>query len=395
MKSAACRCEKAGSQSGRIGESSPQDTEAVTQLHDILPRTAAVIQRGVERNLHTGGQIYVARNGRTVADCGIGEARPGAPMTAETILPWLSAGKPLTAAVVACFREQGRLDFDDRVADHIPEFGRYGKETITLRHLLTHTSGLPVIETGWPETPWETIVETVYHAEPVATPGERAAYDPAGAWYLLGEILQRIDGRPYSRLMRDALFEPLGMTDTWNGMPREVVSGCEDRIGLLYVRDDGDLQPEPWHTEPWCSAPSPGGNTRGPIRELGRFYEMLLGGGQLDETRVISPETVRDLTSRRRAGMFDETFRHTVDLGLGFLVDSNRYGPETVPYGFGRYCSEATFGHGGAQCAIGFADPEHGLVVAWALNGRPGEPKHNRRNRAINAAIYEDLGLGD
>ena len=96
---------------------------------------------------------------------------------------------------------------------------------------------------------------------------------------------------------------------------------------------------------------------------------------------------------RFRFGMFDETFRHVMDWGLGFIVDSKRYGPETVPYGFGPHASSRTFGHGGAESSIGFADPEAGLVVAWVANGMPGEARHNRRNRAINAAIYEDLGL--
>jgi CubicO group peptidase (beta-lactamase class C family) len=89
----------------------------------------------------------------------------------------------------------------------------------------------------------------------------------------------------------------------------------------------------------------------------------------------------------------DRTFQHVVDFGLGFLVDSNRYGANTVPYGFGLHCSPRTFGHGGAQSSMGFADPEHGLVVAWAANALIGEPRHNARNRAINTAIYEDLRL--
>ncbi|MCA9060369.1 MAG: serine hydrolase, partial [Planctomycetaceae bacterium] len=77
----------------------------------------------------------------------------------------------------------------------------------------------------------------------------------------------------------------------------------------------------------------------------------------------------------------------------GVIVDSNHHGRETVPYGFGRRCSDRTFGHGGAQCAIGFCDPARQLVVAWSANGFCGEGQHQRRNRAINDAIYADLGL--
>jgi CubicO group peptidase (beta-lactamase class C family) len=91
--------------------------------------------------------------------------------------------------------------------------------------------------------------------------------------------------------------------------------------------------------------------------------------------------------------MFDETFRHIMDWGLGFMVNSNRYGANTVPYGFGKHASDETFGHSGSQSSVAFADPTHRLVVAWVCNGMPGERKHQARAREINSAIYEDLNL--
>ncbi len=99
------------------------------------------------------------------------------------------------------------------------------------------------------------------------------------------------------------------------------------------------------------------------------------------------------MTARQREGMFDETFKHTMDWGLGLIVDSNRYGADTVPYGFGPYSSESTYGHGGAQSSVGFCDPQHDLVAAVVFNGMPGEGKHNARIRKFLAALYEDLGL--
>ena len=99
------------------------------------------------------------------------------------------------------------------------------------------------------------------------------------------------------------------------------------------------------------------------------------------------------LTEPQRVGKFDQTLGHLVDFGLGFLLDSNQYGPDTVPYGYGRYCSPRTFGHGGSQCSQGYCDPEHGLVVAYIYNGRPGEGQHQRRVRALNDAIYRDLKI--
>ncbi len=122
---------------------------------------------------------------------------------------------------------------------------------------------------------------------------------------------------------------------------------------------------------------------------------MLAGGGTLDGARVLTAESVTLMTTRQRTGMFDETFKHQMDWGLGLIIDSNRYGADTVPYGFGRHASERTFGHGGAQSSVGFCDPQVELVAAIVFSGLPGEAKHNARMRALLTALYEDLGLAD
>jgi CubicO group peptidase (beta-lactamase class C family) len=83
-----------------------------------------------------------------------------------------------------------------------------------------------------------------------------------------------------------------------------------------------------------------------------------------------------------------------VDWGLGFIINSNQYGVETVPYGYGRRASPRTFGHGGRQCCTGFADPEHGLAAALIFGGAPGEEAHQARMREALSALYEGLGLG-
>lgn len=120
---------------------------------------------------------------------------------------------------------------------------------------------------------------------------------------------------------------------------------------------------------------------------------MLLAGGQGDGRQIVKPETIDLFTRPHRVGLFDETFLHKMNFGYGFIVNSNRYGVETVPYGYGRHASEGTYGHSGAQSSCAFADPENGLVAAWVTNGTPGERPHQKRHREINNAIYEYLGL--
>ena len=91
--------------------------------------------------------------------------------------------------------------------------------------------------------------------------------------------------------------------------------------------------------------------------------------------------------------MVDETFKQVYDWGLGFMLDSKAHGHDDLPYSFGKHSSPVTFGHAGYQSSMGFADREHGLVVAWVFNGMPGDAEHNGRNSQTNNAIYEDLGI--
>lgn len=312
-------------------------------------------------------------------------------MTEETINLWLSAGKPLTAMSIARLWEQGKLGLDDRVAQYIPEFGTLGKEPITILHLLNHTAGFRPVDTGWPDVSWNESLQRIYDTplEENWQIGKTAGYHVTSSWFILGEILQRVEGKPYSELMRELILEPLGMTGSWLGMPADVYEQVQENIAYVYQRERGGNELTDWHEAQRCITPSPGGNARGPIRELGWFYECLLNQGM----PLFEPQTVEAMTSRHRVDEFDLTLQHKVDYGLGFIVNSNRYGASTVPYGFGQYASEETFGHGGSQSSIAFADPERELVVAVVANGRAGEPKHQRRAKEINDAIYEDLRL--
>ncbi len=355
-----------------------------------LSRSSELVQQGMREGLHAGAQIYVSRRGGMVAELALGEARPGVAMTSNTLMPWMSCSKPVGAVATAQLCDRGVLDFDDRVAHHIPEFAANGKDPITIRQLLTHTAGLRPPAPGWDARPWDEIIAAVCATslQPGWTPGEKAGYSAAASWFIHGEIVRRVDGRPYERYVREAIFEPLGMIDSWIGMPIERYRAYGERMGSML---DASRTPPvlPENDERTATHCRPGGGGRGPMRELGRFYEMLLAGGE----NVLSPDSVQELTARYRVGMFDETFRHVIDWGLGFIVNSNRHGADTVPYGFGIHASEQTFGHGGAQSSASFADPRHGLVVCLVWNGTPGEPKHQRRVRETLTALYEDLQL--
>ena len=366
---------------------------------DRLPRTREAIEAGIREGLHLGAQLYVSLRQEAVADGAVGENRPGEPLTRGHLMLWLSATKPVAAMALAQLWERGLLELDDPVALHVPEFAANGKEGITLRHLLTHTGGIRMLDTGWPNLPGAKIVAKIcaMKPEPRWTPGQKAGYHQASSWFILGEVVRRLSGHPFPDCVRGEIFEPLGMSDSWIGMPPERYRAYQEsgRLGAMWDTEGAEPKPHGWDTEERCVNPSPGGNGYGTMRELGRFYEMLLGRGTWQGRRILLPQTVEAFTSPSRVGMTDVTFKHVLDWGLGFIINSVQYGAETVPYGYGHHASPRTFGHSGYRSSAGFADPERGLAVAVAFNGTPSNERHEMRVRSVLDAVYEDLGLSD
>jgi CubicO group peptidase (beta-lactamase class C family) len=376
-----------------------------------LPRTAAVLAEWTDSGHHIGAQVYVSRDRVPVADFAVGLARPAAgdgstqagggppavPMRPDTLMLWLSAGKPVAAVALAQLRERGLLDFDDPVSRSVPEFAANGKVDVTLAHLLTHTAGLRFVETGWPEASWDRIIATV-SAAPLEADwplDQKAGYSPFASWFVLGEVVRRLDGRAYEDYVRDEIFLPLGMADSWLAMPPATYRAYGDRVGVMMNTYKKPPEPAGLDTEAAATHCRPSGGARGPARELGRFYEMMLREGATgDGRKILTTESVRLLTTPRRVGLFDHTFRQTMDWGLGFITNSAKYGPDTVPYQYGPAAGPGAFGHGGSQSTSAFADPDRGLAVAMVFNGQPGEPAHHRRLRATLAALEADLAGG-
>lgn len=364
------------------------------QSAEALPRTRAVLQRGMEQGLHLGAQVCVRLDGRTVADLGLGESRPGVAMTADTLMTWYSSTKPLTSLCVGQCWERGKLQLDDPVAKHVPEFAQHGKDRITLRHVLTHTSGFPNADTEVRfHKPWNEVIAAICAAkiEDGWEVGRHAQYHPTSGMQILGEVVARVSGLPFQRYIRTQLFEPLGMKDCWVGMPAEVYRNYGDRMGTMMNTDGAKPVPAEHYSgigqEGWATICVPGGNGHGPMRELARFYEMMRLGGTLDGRRVLAPETVREFTRVQRPDA--PNFKGKAGTaapawGLGISRQRGVGGP---------HASASTFGHGGSLSSLAFCDPEKRVVAAFVCNGRPKGTDHAARVRAITGAIYEDLRL--
>lgn len=353
----------------------------------------AVIADGITKKLHTCVQVCVSIRGERQIDAGFGLATSTTNASADTVMLWRSAGKPLTAVGIVRLAEQGELSLEDPVGRHLAGARNTVYEQLTLTQLMSHSTGLPAQETRWPDADWDDIVAGIL-ATSDHIQQDFVAYQPQATWFLLGEILRlRSQSETFSTALNDLVLAPLNMNRCSCGISEQQAATDRNLLPDLLIRQGEELRSSPLTSGAALHVASPGGNMRGPVSDLVEFYEMLLRQGVLTDGAVFLRESsVALMTEPHRRNLFDRTFQHAIDFGLGFIVSSQHHGP-MVPYGYGRFSSTGSAGHGGAQCSMGFCDPTHGLAVAWAANGFCSEPQHQRRNKAINEAIYRDLDL--
>jgi CubicO group peptidase (beta-lactamase class C family) len=364
-----------------------------TVINPTFQPVKDLLEQGIQDGLHPGAQLCVALDGEIVADFAVGEAvvATGTSITPDSIMPLFSSAKPITAVAIGVLADSGRLNFDDPVATHIPEFAAHGKSSIQIKHLLNHTSGLAddyLADGG--QTRAEVIARlSDSHTIEGWTPGERSAYNPTAGWHVLGEVVERASGTSFEAFIRDFILDPLSMNDTYPNVTPDLSTELGSRrVAMHDSRRDPMIEHPSYTPEHLGRFVRPGSSFHGPAHDMVKFYSMLLNDGMTPKgEQVVSEETIKTLTTRQHQGLLDETFGVVMDRGLGFFVDSQRHSP-AVPYGYSTSASAATFGHGGKESSTGFADPENSIAVSLIFNGMPGEPKHDRRLKKALAAVY-------
>ncbi|HXZ86758.1 MAG TPA: serine hydrolase domain-containing protein [Myxococcota bacterium] len=358
-----------------------------------LARTRAVLERGVAEGLHAGAQLCVRRGGEIAGELALGLAGPDRALRPDSIVLWFSSVKPLMAVAIGQLVERGLVAFDDPAAKHLPEFGANGKRAITLRHLLTHSAAIPNAHREWSRESWDEILAKICAAapEPDWEIGRDCGYHVASAWYVLGEIVRRRDGRSYDRYVREAIFAPLGLLDFWVGMSAADYAANQERIAPLYDATRG--APERSSFWAWSGSAEalalcrPGGSGWGTARALSGLYAALLRG----DSPILRADTVRCLTAPALCGR-DRIFQVVLERGLGVVLDSKAHGDGSAWYG--RRASARSFGHGGYFSSVAFGDPEHALAVALAWSCVAPPASHQARLLDALDALYFDLGAG-
>jgi CubicO group peptidase (beta-lactamase class C family) len=356
--------------------------DAVQMDPRALERVEALFHKQIDTGLHPGAALAVYRHGKQVLDLhgGLADQQAGRPVESGTMFVLYSSTKPIAAACLHILWERGKLGWDDLVSGHWPEFAQNGKELITIRHILTHQAGFPDTpsELTWDKWhDWDFVVNTMEKVRPIFEPGKLIAYHPRNFGWVIAELVRRIDGRPIRQFIQEEITGPLGMDDTYLGLPAEL----ESRVSKEHAMEDCDrMTMVTTYNKPEVhAAVQPAGGGIATARDLARFYAMMIGGGYLDGTRVLDEETVAEVTKLQVEGM-DHTLERPVSRSLGLTLGDGRMGsPEKI--------DQRTFGHAGAGTSVGWADPELRLAVGYITNGFRAEHSNTPRLAAISQAV--------
>ena len=350
-----------------------------------LEHLRASIEADVKRRLYHGAVIIVARHGRIGLQAAIGSAdlAQTRPLQSQSVFSIFSVTKAMTNILVLRAVELGQLALTTKVVDIIPEFSGGLREQITLFHLITHSSGLPMVFTPKPgmyidrlDEIVAAICQNVHSAEP---PGERCAYSPLANQALLGEALRRTDpkGRSYRAIVDEELFKPLGMTSSAIGLradlkSRHIVPDFRgnfpiEHLGHSNLGPNGAFEEE--HAEmPWVGAVST-------VPDMFRLAEMLRRDGALDGARILSPATLAMARRNWTGDKPNELYKVLAHkrgwepspayIGLGFSLRGTTH----CHHMFGTLTSAGTFGNYGAGSALYWVDPERAVTFVCLTAG--------------------------
>ena len=212
-------------------------TDRIDYSFEVDPETAGMSRAGVQKIVsvfeqqfadgrNIGAQLVVLRHGQVILDRAIGVKRLGTMQVVRRVTPFLlfSCTKALTAICVHKLVEEGKLELDAPVADYWPEFGTGGKEAATVAHTLAHQAGIPG-RGLYPQIPrwwyWDLVVSNVAGLEAEFEPGTKTAYHLVNNGFVLGELVRRVTNVMMDEYMQRELFEPLGMTHSYLGIPAD------------------------------------------------------------------------------------------------------------------------------------------------------------------------------
>jgi CubicO group peptidase (beta-lactamase class C family) len=372
-----------------------------------LSRIGEMVQRRMASKDLAGAVTLVARRGRVahLEPRGLMDLESKKPMVSDTVFRIASMSKPVTAVAVLMLMEEGKLRLTDPVSRFIPQFKTLkvaippdspqstfttagAEREITIRDLLTHTSGL--VSGGIsaseaaksPKRPEETLADYIPRLAvfPLSfQPGARWTYSPLAAFDTLGRIVEIASGQTYDRFLKERLFDPLGMTSTSFAIRRDQI----DRLATTYQRTPDGLRRTANQSLLTSDTYFSGaGGLFSTVEDYFKFSQMLLDRGEAGGRRLLSPTTVDLMAAVHVPDSLPGSPRgRAFGLGVQVIVD---------PLPVGYRVSSGSFGWSGAYCTYFWVSPKDKLVGVFLTQSAPFTEEFAREfENAFTQAIIE------
>jgi len=362
----------------------------------------AAFAENFTRRGEVGAALNVTVGGATVVDLwgGAADAAQTRPWTPGTIVNVWSTTKGWLALAMHLLADQGRLDFDAPVARYWPEFAQKGKEGVLVRHILTHTAGLPAPSMKLPQAAlfdWDRMANSLEQSELFWKPGAQCGYHAATFGWLNGEVLRRITGLSVGQFIRAQIAGPL-KADVYVGLQAAEQERAAEIVPpgrLFYLMFQLGLAakgrmalaaftnpyrpPSLANTRRWRAAEIPSSNGHASARGLARLYTLLALGGELDGVRLLSGPSVA-LAGQPQVCTKDVITGMPVRRTLGYMLPVGEPADPRPP---------TAFGHPGMGGSIGYADPSRRLAAGYVMNRMIFGP--DVRAAELSKAIYACL----
>ncbi len=340
----------------------------MSEFQELIVRR---LENRIDANAMSAAAIRIERRGEVLLDWAGGRrdfSLDSSSASTDSVYHIASISKPMSASGVGKLIERGLIDADDPVTEYVPEFGLYGKDRVTLRHCFTHTSGLPDMVPGnidlrKQNAPLSEFVAAACRARLLFKPGTDIRYQSSGI-LMLGEVAERVTGKPFRDYLAEELFGPTGMTSTHLGWKSEF----NDR-GIASKEKNPEVTGHWDHNSAyWRDFGGPWAGVHSTTADIARLLQMMLDGGVSSSgERVLEQGTVRLLLQDHISALPGLSVAARLREGWGFgwriqrLGDGGWYGSAVPP---------GAFGHAGGDGTVAWADPETGTVFVLLTNGQ-------------------------
>ncbi|MET7699610.1 serine hydrolase domain-containing protein [Streptomyces sp. NPDC005485] len=355
-----------------------------------------------------GAAVTVTLDGESVVDLwgGWADAARTRPWQRETLVNVWSTSKGPTALCAHILADRGLLDFDAPVATYWPEFAAAGKESVLVRHLLSHRAGLAGLRephTAAQLYDWELTVKRLAEQEPWWEPGTRSGYHALTYGFLVGEVVRRVSGLLPGAFLEREVTGPLGI-DFTIGLPEKEAGRAAELVhppaaetseqaavfaqlapAALAALANPLVGAAEANTPGWRAAEIPAANGHATARAVAALYGVFAGRGTYDGRQVLSPaaaERVREGQGACRDLVLGAGFAHETEVGLGLWLSgpNGSYGP-----------NPRAFGHDGFGGSCGLADPEARVSLGYVMNRMGPHIADDPRKMALIDALYSAL----